>query len=62
MAEIDSLLGALGIEFLGVNCNVLAADWFIEEPLILLSSGPLEGVTGTEGTDLFDRGILLVSE
>ena len=60
MAEIDSLLGALGIEFLGVNCNVLAADWFIEEPL--LSSGPLEGVTGTEETDLFDRGILFVSD
>jgi len=62
MAEIDSLLGALGTEFLGVNCNVFAADWFIEEPLKLISSDSLEGVTGTEGAGLFERGILLVSD
>ena len=62
MADIDSLLGALGTEFLGVNCNVLAADWFIEEPLIFFSSGSLEGVTGTDEAGLLDRGILFVSD
>ena len=64
MADIDSLLGALGTEFLGVNCNVLAADWLIEdeEPLIFCSSGSLEGVTGTDEAGLLDRGILLVSD
>ena len=62
MADIDSLLGTLGTEFLGVNCNVLAADWFIEGPLILFSSESLEGVTGTDEAGLLDRGILLVSD